>query len=112
MTSTIVDAIQKLQEFKTSGNGQAVRAEPGLNNSLITHDVEETTPLDEPSLQNPAIGNPISHIQLLYISRKLKNHDLSLHHLDILLQGSSIYIAPPPPKKDPVSNIACQWKHI
>ncbi len=60
----------------------------------------------EPSLSDPAIGNPISHTQLIAISKVLKEHnkeESSLScHLDELLRGSRIYYEPPKAKAEPV----------
>lgn len=57
----------------------------------------------EPSLSGPAIGKPVSHGQVIDISRQLKSRGHSSYHLDILLRGSRVYIPPPPPKQEPVS---------
>ena len=82
---------------------------------------------DEPSLADPKPGNPISHSQLIDLSRLLKSHaaqftekeeqqniredtphqdddkpqELMPTTLDALLRNSTIYIPPPPPKKEP-----------
>ena len=68
----------------------------------------------EPSLDQPVEGNPISHGQLIEISKKLKqikeeaegceaqDHD-AIYHMDNLLRGSRIYVEPPKPKVEPVS---------
>ena len=71
---------------------------------------EETS---EPSLKQPAIGNPISHGQIIEISRTLKkikigstngNLENTLsYHLDDLLRGSKIYVKPQKPKAEPAS---------
>jgi hypothetical protein len=58
----------------------------------------------EPSLSNPKPGNPISHGQIIDLSRKSKAHGLSPRSLDILLRGARIYVAPPPPKPETVSS--------
>ncbi len=68
---------------------------------------------NEPSLDQPVEGNPISHGQLIEISKKLKQireeaEDREAHddnvicHLDGLLRGSRIYVEPPKPKVEPV----------
>lgn len=67
----------------------------------------------EASLKDPGVGKPISHGQLIDISRHLKNRYQTAneeglqapYHLDELLRGSKIYIPPPPPKKEPVSRL-------
>jgi hypothetical protein len=62
----------------------------------------ETTSLpnstSEPSLQDAKPGNPISHLQLVALSRQLKSINAIPCRLDALLRGSHVYIPPPPPK--------------
>jgi len=63
----------------------------------------------EPTLAEPKPGNPISHSQLIDLSKLLKQHghDLTDHKdedavpttLNTLLRNTTVYIAPPPPKK-------------
>ncbi|KAF2477996.1 uncharacterized protein BDR25DRAFT_206999 [Lindgomyces ingoldianus] len=68
----------------------------------------------ELSLAEPEVGNPISHGQLIDISKLLKKHADKLktpdndtdpieYHLNSLLKGSRIYIPPPPPRIEPTS---------
>ena len=68
----------------------------------------------EPSLDQPVEGDPISHGQLIEISRRLKqirdeaehcetHNDDAIYHLDDLLRGSRVYVEPPKPKVEPVS---------
>ncbi|MCJ1382456.1 hypothetical protein MMC17_005569 [Xylographa soralifera] len=67
-----------------------------------------------PSLEAPAVGKPISHTQVLAISKCLKNAELSKkdeddfavsdftrYHLDQLLRGSTVYVEPQKPKAEP-----------
>ena len=56
----------------------------------------------EPSLHNPKVGNPISHGQAIDLSKQLKVQDITPNSLDTLLRGARVYIAPPPPKPEPV----------
>jgi len=69
----------------------------------------------EPSLPEPACENPISHGQLVEISKRLRDHcdssasdasysPSSLYHLSDLLRGSRVYVEPPKPKAEPVSH--------
>lgn len=94
MTPAIVRAVQKCQMI----------AEEELSKLQLA---------SEPSLSEPEAGKPISHSQLIDISKLLKKYadkeeaqndgkDPSSYHLDHLLRGSKIYIPPPPPKKEPV----------
>ena len=56
--------------------------------------------LNEPSLYNPKIGNPISHQQLIALHDILGSHypidgnTINLYRLDQLLRGSRIYTQP------------------
>ena len=78
------------------------------------HDLEGILPdnAEEPSLADPAVGNPISHIQLIAISKQLRKQRKKLpshsSHLDNLLRGSKIYIEVPPPKAEPVCRLLDQ----
>lgn len=67
----------------------------------------------EPSLEAPQMGNPISHGQLVDISKYLKSNPEKVEgreiegrqlptHLGELLKGCSIYRPPPKPKPEPV----------
>jgi hypothetical protein len=71
---------------------------------------------EEPSLAEPTVGNPISHGQLIGLSKLLRKYAnqtaaeegserLGSYTLDSLLSGSTFYIPPPPPKKESVSSI-------
>lgn len=86
MTSATVAAIQACQKL-----GQSV---DWLNAT------------SEPSLVDPAVGKPVSHAQLLAISKFLREHleqgSSISYHLDELLRGSRIYYEPPRPKAEPV----------
>lgn len=67
----------------------------------------------EPSLDKPTQGKPITHGQIIAISKTLKtihqdapnrgSHDQVSYHLDDLLRGSKVYVEPPKPKAEPVS---------
>lgn len=68
---------------------------------------------EEPNLNAPKSGNPISHGQLLDISKYLKSNPEKVKgkevdrkqlpiHLSDLLKGCCIYTPPPKPKPEPV----------
>ena len=59
----------------------------------------------EPSLLYPRVGNPISHGQVVDISRDLKRHGIQPLSLEALLRGSKVYAPPPPARVEPVSYI-------
>ncbi|KAG8162576.1 hypothetical protein KVR01_008341 [Diaporthe batatas] len=55
----------------------------------------------EPSLQNPAIGKPISHGQIVQLWKLLKDHDAQSYTLENLLWGARVYVPPAPAKPEP-----------
>jgi len=92
MTDAIVKALENLGIKSCpveSGEDAVTKEVPGI--------------AKEPSLSGPAIGKPISHGQVMDISRQLKIRGHSSYHLDILLRGSRVYVPPLPPKPEPVS---------
>jgi len=92
MTDTIVKAIEELGR-------QSAPADSAED--CVRNQVQCIAP--EPSLSEPAIDKPITHGQIMDISRQLKSRRHSSYHLDILLRGSRVYVPPPPPKPEPVS---------
>lgn len=64
-------------------------------------------------LNNPIVGNPVCHSQVIAISRLLGSHEHLLleetlsYHLDDLLRGSRIFRKPSKPKQEPVRCIIC-----
>ena len=87
MTPTIVGAVKKY--------------------NLRSQDVTNTN--NEPSLESPAIGRPISHGQIIDIYKSLSNVHSDIespaekpYHLDDLLRGAQIYVPPPKPTTQPV----------
>ncbi len=75
-----------------------------LENRSVSTEKGDKQPA-EPSLSSPKVGNPISHGQVIDISRQLNAHRGKLGNLEALLRGSNIYVPPPPPKAEPVSDI-------
>lgn len=72
---------------------------------------------DEPSLDKLELGKPISHEQLVKLSKILRSHHAHVeskearsdvedeevaYHMNDLLRGSQLYYPPPPPKPEPV----------
>jgi hypothetical protein len=102
MTAAMVAAIKKYEQLPEDSNS---RQSPENTLELLTV---------EPSLSSPKIGKPISHGQVIGISKRLRVHssssdihtsnDLQLYSLGKLLQGSQVYTSPPEPKKEPVSS--------
>ncbi|KAI0460592.1 endoplasmic reticulum-based factor for assembly of V-ATPase-domain-containing protein [Xylaria acuta] len=59
------------------------------------------TELEEPCMKEPAVGNPISHGQILKTIKTLKAKGHVGFRLEEMLRGSSLYVPPPPPKPEP-----------
>ncbi|KAL1310909.1 hypothetical protein AAFC00_001136 [Neodothiora populina] len=73
---------------------------------------DDVDALDEPSLIDVSVGDPVSHTQLLRISDQFRQRnaqapgahsvtDLEVARLDALLRGSKIHTPPPKPKPEP-----------
>lgn len=60
------------------------------------------TQASEPLLAQPAIGEPISHGQVVDLWKRLQSSHASPCSLEMLLKGSRIYVPPPPPRPEPV----------
>lgn len=132
MTPAIVEGLHSVEKYRlattdaiSSGHAHGDEAlAPGCNepNTLedetqdarkeektCTEDIssDQNTSLEslsnEPSLQDPKPGNPISHLQVIALSSQLKTTSTIPSHLDALLRGSNVYVPPPPPKPEPTS---------
>ncbi|KAI1412068.1 endoplasmic reticulum-based factor for assembly of V-ATPase-domain-containing protein [Hypoxylon sp. FL1857] len=89
MTPSIVEALNRLAEM--SADDSPLQDAEGESNSAN----------NEPSLKDPAAGNPISHGQIVDIWKRLKNETANATRLEDLLRGATVYIPPPPPKPEP-----------
>lgn len=72
----------------------AVHTYQGMSEN--SKDLEKVN-VDEPSLSNPRIGNPITHEQLIALHNVLKPYKSICNvsvHLDQLLHGSYLYKVP------------------
>jgi hypothetical protein len=123
MTTSMVEALEKLQSLqeKTGGSdnleshsavetSQSNQKSLGIDEGTLEYRSVATCMGNkqptEPSLLNPKVGNPISHGQVIDISRDLHAHQIQPRSsLETLLRGSKVYVPPPPPKAEPVSDI-------
>ncbi|KAI1331553.1 endoplasmic reticulum-based factor for assembly of V-ATPase-domain-containing protein [Xylariaceae sp. FL0255] len=64
-------------------------------------DKSETHEPSDPSLEDPAVGKPISHGQILDTWRTLRTNGHEKLRLEGLLRGTTVYTPPPPPKPEP-----------
>lgn len=128
ITPSILDALEKLRSVEDvisaniDGQASNEKVEATIGTSDLTPDDPKTAHEESPqgsidtpqsldgakksgesNLSNPKIGEPISHGQIIDIGRDMKIMGLYPQSLEILLQGSKVYIRPPPPKPEPVS---------
>ena len=87
---------------RDKGNDQIIDGAGGdtFDSETLITEIE----LAEPSLSDPRVGKPISHGQILDLSKELKSRGMSPRDLDALLRGSRVYNSPPKPKVEPVSS--------
>ncbi|KAF6839828.1 vacuolar h+-atpase assembly protein [Colletotrichum musicola] len=91
MTVSIVEGLQKLAEARSAEDEEK-----------MTKSKESTAESSsEPSLDDPAVGKPISHGQILELWRKLQRDGVAGFPLEGLLQSAQVYNPPPPPKPEP-----------
>lgn len=71
--------------------------------SETRHLSTNTTPfhhvdVEDPCVEDPAVGKPISHGQILHTIKTLRAKGHSGFRLEAMLRGSALYVPPPPPK--------------
>ncbi|KAL1884143.1 hypothetical protein VTK73DRAFT_6812 [Phialemonium thermophilum] len=87
MTPSIVEGLRIRREGSVAPDGGAQA---------------ETIGTDEhQSLEDPAVGNPISHRQILDLWKHIRSSTVDGFSLEELLRGTSIYKPPPPPRPEP-----------
>ncbi|KAF5574607.1 vacuolar er assembly vma12 [Fusarium pseudocircinatum] len=91
MTSSILEALSIVEASET----------PRIEDHDETEEQESQQPTQEPTLDDPKFGNPISHGQIVDLWKQLKVQGNSNFTLEQLLRGASVYIPPPPPKPEP-----------
>jgi hypothetical protein len=94
MTTAVVEALHKsppaIAKDDVESSSEAAQAAPSDG---------------EPSLANPAVGNPISHGQIVDLWKRLQGDSEPAPSLEMLLRGSRVYVPPPPPKPEKVRTI-------
>jgi TMEM199 family protein len=124
MTPSMVEALEKLQKIRGTTNGKEIVGEKSTGpqeseesdgqahqqNEKSTDDEQDQSlkaekQSAEPSLSYPKVGNPISHGQVIDISKDLKARRIQPNNLEALLRESRVYTPPPQPKTEPVSDI-------
>jgi len=83
MTPSLVEGLQSLDE------------ETRLN-------IQSSSKDGEADFSSPSVGKPISHEQILYISKVLKSRGITDYRLEDLLFGSRVYVPPVLPKPEQV----------
>lgn len=96
MTASIVEGLQYLAEARPAEDTEKT-TEPEGSTAESTRGASS-----EPSLDDPAVGKPISHGQILDLWRSLQREGVVGFPLERLLQSAQVYNPPPPPKPEPV----------
>lgn len=91
MTAAAVEALHKLPPTVATDDV-----------SLSSEAAQAASNDDEPSLADPAIGNPITHDQIVHLWKQLQGTVDSTLSLEMLLRGSRVFVPPPPPKPEKV----------
>ncbi|KAH8886993.1 hypothetical protein GQ53DRAFT_693873 [Thozetella sp. PMI_491] len=81
MTPSIVEGLKRWHEIAPENNPQQLTD-------------------DAPSTDEPAVGMPISHGQILDLWKGLRDSGDGDCRLEVLLQGAKVYIPPPPPRRE------------
>lgn len=104
-TGPLVDILAASQEETKNGDTETKNdtAEKSSNLQSNCSEKRKESTATEPVLDNPKIGNPISHGQVVDLSKQMKEQQMEPCRLEVLLKGSRIYIPPPPTKPEPVS---------
>ncbi|KAI1183906.1 endoplasmic reticulum-based factor for assembly of V-ATPase-domain-containing protein [Nemania serpens] len=89
MTSPMVEALMVLRDTSDA------RQLP--NNTTPFNHVD----IEEPCVEDPAVGKPISHGQILRTVKTLRAKGHAGFRLETMLRGSALYVPPPPPKPEP-----------
>ncbi|KAM0249530.1 hypothetical protein ACHAQJ_008997 [Trichoderma viride] len=91
MTPSIVDALKQVDEHRKADEPSDNASQDQIKDAAASSSTE------------PAIGNPISHDDIISLYKRLSAiESLALKYsLEQLLQGSQVYIPPPPPKPEP-----------
>lgn len=73
---------------------EAIKAIQPMNN-----DGDQLRRDGEPSLEEPAVGNPIAHGQVVEVWKRLRDAGNAEYSLEALLRGAKVYVPPPKPKQ-------------
>ncbi|UKZ67587.1 uncharacterized protein TrAtP1_008742 [Trichoderma atroviride] len=97
MTPSIVDALKQVDEQHKADS----QLKAGESSNDAGHD--QSNDAAASSSTEPAVGNPISHSDILSLYKKLSASESSesKYSLEQLLRGSQVYVPPPPPKQEP-----------
>ncbi|KAK2021074.1 hypothetical protein LX32DRAFT_605411 [Colletotrichum zoysiae] len=104
VTPSIVDGLLRLAEARSSRDeSNASKTDTAAQESKSDGPASSvaTSTAGEPTLERPAVGDPITHGQVLNLWRDLKSEGIDGFSLEGLLRGASVYIPPPPPKPEP-----------
>jgi hypothetical protein len=85
-TETFLDGLKAWRSLNSGSNGELRQPIDGLPDGLLERDA------------------PVSYAAYIDLSRKLKAARQTKYSLENMLRGARVYVAPPPPKKEPVGS--------
>ncbi|KZL82628.1 vacuolar h+-atpase assembly protein [Colletotrichum incanum] len=104
ITPSIAKGLQMLSEVRWSQD-KSDASNPDTAARAPTSDASALSAVmldaEEPTLEKPAVGNPITHGQILELWKDLRSEGIDGFSLEGLLRGARVYTPPPPPKPEP-----------
>lgn len=107
-----MDALKQADEQHKTDGQHKVDSQHKADEPSNDGDRDQSNDAAASSSTEPAVGNPISHSDILRLYKKLSASETSelKCSLEQLLRGSQVYIPPPPPKPEPVSFASMLFK--
>ncbi|GKT48727.1 uncharacterized protein ColSpa_08908 [Colletotrichum spaethianum] len=105
ITPSIAEGLQKLAEVRSSRDKSDASKTDTATHQASTSDASAlpaaTVEAEERTPEKLALGNPITHGEILDLWKDLKSEGIDGFSLEGLLRGARVYIPPPPPKPEP-----------
>jgi hypothetical protein len=104
VTPSIADALKQVNEQHKPDGEHKPDTQYEADEPSNDADQDQSNDAAASSSTEPAVGNPISHSDLLSLYKKLNASESEpKYSLEQLLRGSQVYVPPSPPKPEPVS---------
>ncbi|KAM0480833.1 hypothetical protein ACHAPX_003720 [Trichoderma viride] len=102
VTPSIADALKQVNEQHKPDGEHKPDTQYEADEPSNDADQDQSNDAAASSSTEPAVGNPISHSDILSLYKKLNASESEpKYSLEQLLRGSQVYVPPPPPKPEP-----------